>query len=367
MELAPYAVATFFLYSVGFVGFIYSTLTKNQDVIKEDQYLRAQGYGNDSTKLQLGGRVERIRTRYSRIYYHFRPQYYYWIMLIIARKTAIALTSLLYRKNPSFQFAVALLVMFIAYVLQVKHQPYMSPSQFSKEIDVFNSEANDNPDGLYGRIKEITDKRLHHIRKRENRNETAAEFGRVVRQSTYTHAFVKNNSTFQSRSPTLSERLKPPRVARFNINYNSVEAVLLGCSVFVCLAGICFQNADEAGPFARERKSLTWVTLFVVLSSIIYFMVVLLVEVSISKGYAWSTKKIDVEKTKHVELTTMSSDIISESFEEPEESSSNKENVVITNILCNPDVDAISEEKVSTLFVSSFETSRNSRPPGKFL
>lgn len=61
--------------------------------------------------------------------YHFRPHRYYWILIIIARKAGIAFTALMFNKNAAFQLSMALLVMFVAYALQVRFQPFMSMSE----------------------------------------------------------------------------------------------------------------------------------------------------------------------------------------------------------------------------------------------
>lgn len=57
-----------------------------------------------------------------------QPKYYFWLLIIIARKFGIAFTSLMFRRNPGFQLAMALLVMFFAYAAQVKYAPFMSVS-----------------------------------------------------------------------------------------------------------------------------------------------------------------------------------------------------------------------------------------------
>ena len=44
-----------------------------------------------------------FRKRYSKLYYQFKPDQYYWILVVISRKFLIAVTSLLFRKNTSFQ------------------------------------------------------------------------------------------------------------------------------------------------------------------------------------------------------------------------------------------------------------------------
>jgi hypothetical protein len=54
-----------------------------------------------------------------RLYYHFKPQYWYWIIIVLARKFMIALTALMFNKNPVFQMSIALLTLFVCYALQV--------------------------------------------------------------------------------------------------------------------------------------------------------------------------------------------------------------------------------------------------------
>ena len=58
-----------------------------------------------------------IRKRFHRVYYHFRPERHYWVLVILGRKFLIAFTSLMFNKNPAFQLSVALLVMFAACAL----------------------------------------------------------------------------------------------------------------------------------------------------------------------------------------------------------------------------------------------------------
>ena len=54
-----------------------------------------------------------------RLYYQYRPQYWFWVCVVLCRKFMIALTSLMFNKNPAFQLAMALLTLFICYTLQV--------------------------------------------------------------------------------------------------------------------------------------------------------------------------------------------------------------------------------------------------------
>ena len=70
-----------------------------------------------------------MRVRYHKMYYHFKPGKTYWILYILLRKAGIAFAGLMFRTQPGFQMAVMLLILFVAFVLQVKHQPYMSTAQ----------------------------------------------------------------------------------------------------------------------------------------------------------------------------------------------------------------------------------------------
>ncbi len=49
-----------------------------------------------------------FRKKYNKLYYQFKPDYYFWILVVIGRKFAIAVTSLLFRKNSTFQVFIAL-------------------------------------------------------------------------------------------------------------------------------------------------------------------------------------------------------------------------------------------------------------------
>jgi hypothetical protein len=61
-----------------------------------------------------------------KIYYFFTPDKYWWNVVILGRKLLIAFTSLMFRSYATYQLALALLVMFAAFVLQVVHRPYIT-------------------------------------------------------------------------------------------------------------------------------------------------------------------------------------------------------------------------------------------------
>jgi len=70
-----------------------------------------------------------IRKTYSKLYYYFKPGKLYWIFWLFLRKLLLSVIALWFRVNPGFQLALALSVMFVGYVIQVKHRPYLSQSE----------------------------------------------------------------------------------------------------------------------------------------------------------------------------------------------------------------------------------------------
>jgi hypothetical protein len=101
--------------------------------IMADQLLRAKGLGDDRLD---NPRYYTFRKTWSKMYYHFRPEKWYWELVILARKCLISFTAVMFRTSSDFQLAMALLVLFASYVLHAKHQPYMT--HLNRE-DVINS------------------------------------------------------------------------------------------------------------------------------------------------------------------------------------------------------------------------------------
>jgi hypothetical protein len=60
------------------------------------------------------------RKRYSRVYYQFKPRYWYWMLVILSRKFCIATIKLMFVRNPFFQLCALMFVLFIAYTAQVR-------------------------------------------------------------------------------------------------------------------------------------------------------------------------------------------------------------------------------------------------------
>ena len=136
LQLMPFAIIALCVYTFGFPAWVAYMLVTYKKTIMLDQLRRAQGKGytatkNDSKDIKA---ATAFRLKFQRLYYYFKPEYYWWVMTIIARKALIAFCSLMFNTNAAFQMAATLLVIFLCYTLQVKYNPYMPPAEYQETL-----------------------------------------------------------------------------------------------------------------------------------------------------------------------------------------------------------------------------------------
>jgi hypothetical protein len=261
------AVIALLVYTLGFPAFVMFIVRKNKRAVKHDQILRALGTGDDETT----NPYYFIRRRYHKMYYHFKPGKIYWMVIIIFRKTGIAAAGLLFRSNPGFQLASVLLVLFVAYVWQVKHQPYMSTAQRNAVVLDHRSKA-EQGDRLHVSIA--------HSMKRMQSNASQ----RALRQR-QTNSSLKGlddaNSEINRRKKEHHDR---KRKKEYFFDFNTVEQILLSCAIFVCLSGVMFESDrfqnDVSGRYNWQRDVLTFMTIAVIIFSLIYYASVFTSEIA---------------------------------------------------------------------------------------
>ena len=112
MALLPFAALAFLVYSIGFIVLLYRILFRNKQLILHDQIIRAYMTIKPEFKYNTRFDVVDIGKRYSRLYFRFHPDYYWWSLVVLGRKLLICLAALFYTKNPSLQFSLVLLIMF---------------------------------------------------------------------------------------------------------------------------------------------------------------------------------------------------------------------------------------------------------------
>jgi len=128
LKLVPWSAIFLIAYTLVYPAYIawVVLLKSNRKIVVEDQIMRAHELQDlKSTNKE----THDFRKRYHKLYYHFKPQKAHWMLVILLRKLGIAVAGLMLRANPSFQLAVCLCILFVCYVLQVKHRPFMSTSE----------------------------------------------------------------------------------------------------------------------------------------------------------------------------------------------------------------------------------------------
>jgi len=178
------------------------------------------------------------------------------------------MAALMFRANPGFQLAFVLLVLFCCYVVQVKHQPYMSTVQRNEALAEHHKKAYDEKDPEHVRIEESIKAAFAYVQ---------------TKKSISDHRHKRNDVEF-SDSGNLIHRLGiGGHKQKYFWDYNTVEQILLACAIIVCLSGIMFESDrfqnDKFGKFAWQRELITWIVLLVVVFSIFYYSIVLISEI----------------------------------------------------------------------------------------
>merc|ERR1711871_845580 len=237
VKMMPWAIACVICYSLAFPLFIYFKFSKNKRKIFEDQLLAAQDRGDRALSINDQERF-RFRKRYSAMYENFRPQRWYWILVLLGRKLAICVCGLLFRRNPMFQLSVALIILFTCFTLQVLYRPFMSMDERAAVVKLASK-----------RDYERGHKMLRKM----------AAFGDTgeIEQAKKRLAMEEQAQLMIAKSLTKS--------AKYFVNYNDVEAVFLICAIFICVSGIMFAS----GYFENEYYKAQGVVLQVVAFSVI--------------------------------------------------------------------------------------------------
>ena len=149
-SMYPFGVAAVFVYSIGIPLWFAYVLVRHKDAMKQDQLLRAQGLGDDTSNPNLA-----VRRRYSRLYVDFRPETVGWRLVLLGKKFMLLATSLLYNSNAMFQASVSVAVLYGAFVVHMFVQPFLKRASVSSKGLKQAASA-----GAHA----VTDKSLQHLR-----------------------------------------------------------------------------------------------------------------------------------------------------------------------------------------------------------
>jgi hypothetical protein len=171
----------------------------------------------------------------------------------------IAFTSLMFKKNPAFQLAMALLIMFTAYALQVLHRPYMSMVERPEVIRLAAER---------GELPSINQAVINARKINSKRFTSVGLAGRT-------------SGNVSDRKRTERAKAKAKESIVYFFNYNTVEMTLLGCGVLINLCGVMFSSSrfDEAY-YESQQEFITFVAIFIVIFSVVYYVSVCISEIA---------------------------------------------------------------------------------------
>ena len=254
-RLSVLATLSLIMYTLGFPLLTALFLYKYRHEAFADQLLRAQEIG----KSRKENAQWEVRKMFGKLYYMFKPNKFYWVIVIIIRKMSIAFTSLMFKNNPAFQLAMALLIMFTAYALQVMNRPYMSMVE-RPEVIRLAAERGELPsiNPAVIRAREIKDRR---------------------NKSVGLHGRSNNAAGLQKRNKKAKQKARESIVYFFN--YNTVEMTLLGCGVLINLCGVMFSSSrfDESY-YEGQQEFITYCAIFIIIFSLVYYGCVCISEIA---------------------------------------------------------------------------------------
>ena len=183
--------------------------------------------------------------------------------------------ALLFRSNPTFQMSFILLVMFVCYILQVQHRPFMSTVERESELERHRAKV-EEAHIAQENGERLDDTMMKHL-KIERIIETVQKKEEVQKKRVLGH-----RASSVAVTSTTAEQMK-----EFFWDFNNVELYLLGCAIFVCISGIMFESDSYSTSNALHYQLmfLTFLVILVIASSIMYFSVVFVSEVLTTLGY----------------------------------------------------------------------------------
>jgi hypothetical protein len=244
-SLVPHAVIALLVYCVGFPCVLAFLLYSNREMIDKDMEMRALHL----TRQRRQADHYPMTLRYARFYKYFKPSCKYWNIVIMGRKFFLAMTALLFRGNATFQLSIALLGMFVAFVLQIHYRPYWSVEE-QQELVV-------------------------QLRRKKNHDDVSDDVKQFMAMQQQMKA--KAGGTGAMTGPRASE-LGAPKVETEEyekvlqesnsliFNLNTIEAVMLATTVVINLSGIMLSSGQFQDLQKTEKYQVNLITYVVLLA-----------------------------------------------------------------------------------------------------
>ncbi|KAG7392161.1 cadherin, EGF LAG seven-pass G-type receptor, partial [Phytophthora pseudosyringae] len=283
MQLFPFAVLAFVVYSLGYPLFVLLTLSRNRALVMEDQLLRAMQRG---TSRRTNPNCWVFRKKFSKLYYQFKPGFWYWMVLIILRKFLLAGIGLLFRQDPVFQLATATFVLFVNYALQVRCRPYMSAYETQRVLADYAKRV--LLETRRAKAKGETYIQPAHLRLEMHASTvTAWKSGHGDHGGTgAAGSSGPSTSGLRGANEAILASQEPQNLVGYLWDHNTVEACLLFSASLVLLAGVMFESgrlgSSEMGFTSASAQMLAIATTILVVVSCVYFALVLITELVVA-------------------------------------------------------------------------------------
>jgi len=193
-----------------------------------------------------------IRKHYGKLYEDFRPEYYYWRFLLMLRKVLLTIVIFFPSSSPVFQATVAIVILFIFFVLQVKYQPYLQRASHPVSSSSSGNESNKGGVvGLFGSLL-ISDKETGSKTEKQsllssnnNNDDNDLAKKRWKRAILVTRTEVRWHHVAARRTKDMLALL---------FDYNALEMMALACAIMVLLNGIMLETNSLRAPVLGVLK-----------------------------------------------------------------------------------------------------------------
>merc|ERR1712159_964986 len=176
-----------------------------------------------------------VRKHYGKLYEDFKPNLYFWRLVQMGRKIALVFTIFVPSTAPSFQATLALLILFIFFVLHVKYQPYIKRNSFPQENDAYGS-SRIRSIGKRAKTKVGPESTMSQIEVSRRARSRWRKAMLVARTQARWHTTTKNHAR---------------DALEWLFDYNSMEMLSLACGIVFLLFGLMMKTYSPSTTILR--------------------------------------------------------------------------------------------------------------------
>ena len=254
--LLPFAAVAIFVYGIGFPLYLSNILLrkKNRRRAREDQILRAQNLGST---LETNRRCYQFRQCYGCIYSMYKPEFWYWVIVVLVKKLILIVLSMSFQYHPILQLCSIIMIVLIFSAVQFSCYPMMSLCKKDDTVEKYQFDVN----------------RLQNEIIRHNLRPNASFDEAAFLHAESSVSSERNVPEIVRKSRMASDLQKKSRLLW---DHNIVEVVLETTFVLICVLGIIFGSIEKK---SKLYEFTSYFTLGVIAFSMIYLVVVLCSEV----------------------------------------------------------------------------------------